>query len=86
MTRSRRERRQRTPVKFMVQDEKGRCCLLNSMVSCLFARGVYSDEVLGSCLKSLGYGTLADRMDTVAAEVQKLNGRCVSGQDTGLKM
>jgi aldehyde:ferredoxin oxidoreductase len=58
-------------VKFLVQDEKARC-LLNSMVSCLFARGVYTDEVLGNCLKSVGYGTLADTMDTVAADVQKL--------------
>ncbi len=61
-------------VKFMVQDEKGRC-LLNSMVSCLFARGVYSDEVLANCLKSVGYKTLADTMSGVAAEVQKLRWR-----------
>jgi aldehyde:ferredoxin oxidoreductase len=58
-------------VKFLVQDEKGRV-FLTSMVSCLFARGVYTDEVLGNCLKSVGYGTLADTMDTVAADVQKL--------------
>ncbi|NJD55038.1 MAG: aldehyde ferredoxin oxidoreductase [Nitrospirae bacterium] len=58
-------------VKFLVQDEKGRC-LLTSMVSCLFARGVYTDEVLANCLKSVGYGTLADNMDTIAGEIQKL--------------
>jgi aldehyde:ferredoxin oxidoreductase len=58
-------------VKFLVQDEKGRC-FLTSMVSCLFARGVYTDEVLGSCLKSIGYGTLADNMDGIAAEIQRL--------------
>jgi aldehyde:ferredoxin oxidoreductase len=58
-------------VKFLVQDEKGRV-LLTSMVSCLFARGVYTDEVLSNCLKSIGYGTLADNMDTVAGEIQKL--------------
>jgi aldehyde:ferredoxin oxidoreductase len=58
-------------VKFLIQDEKGRV-FLTSMVSCLFARGVYTDEVLGNCLKSVGYGTLADTMDTVAADVQKL--------------
>ena len=58
-------------VKFLVQDEKARC-LLNSMVSCLFARGVYTDEVLGSCLKSVGYGNLADNMDSIASDVQKL--------------
>jgi aldehyde:ferredoxin oxidoreductase len=58
-------------VKFLVQDEKGRV-FLTSMVSCLFARGVYTDEVLGNCLKSVGYGTLADNMDAVAAGIQKL--------------
>ena len=42
------------------------------MVSCLFARGVYTDEVLASCLKSVGYGTLADSMDTVSEEIQRL--------------
>jgi aldehyde:ferredoxin oxidoreductase len=58
-------------VKFLIKDEKGRV-FLTSMVSCLFARGVYTDEVLGSCLKSVGYGTLADSMDTVAGEIQRL--------------
>jgi aldehyde:ferredoxin oxidoreductase len=58
-------------VKFLVQDEKGRV-FLTSMVSCLFARGVYTDEVLGNCLKSLGYRELADNMDTVAGEIQRL--------------
>ena len=58
-------------VKFLVQDEKGRV-FLTSMVSCLFARGVYTDEVLGNCLKSVGYGTLADNMDAVADGIQRL--------------
>ena len=58
-------------VKFLVQDEKGRV-FLTSMVSCLFARGVYTDEVLGNCLKIVGYGTLADNMDTVADGIQRL--------------
>ena len=58
-------------VKFLVEDEKDRA-FLTSMVSCLFARGVYSDDTLGSCLKSVGYGTLADSMDAVAAEIQRL--------------
>jgi aldehyde:ferredoxin oxidoreductase len=58
-------------VKFLIKDEKGRV-FLTSMVSCLFARGVYTDEVLGNCLKSVGYGTLADSMDTVAGEIQRL--------------
>ena len=58
-------------VKFLIQDEKGRC-FLTSMVSCLFARGVYTDEILAGCLKSVGYGTLADSIDTVSTGIQKL--------------
>jgi len=58
-------------VKFLVQDEKARV-FLTSMVSCLFARGVYSDEVLANCLKSVGYGALADSMGIVANNIQKL--------------
>jgi aldehyde:ferredoxin oxidoreductase len=61
-------------VKFLIKDEKGRV-FLTSMVSCLFARGVYTDEVLGNCLKSVGYGALADSMDTVADGVQRLRWR-----------
>ena len=58
-------------VKFLVKDEKGRV-FLTSMVSCLFARGVYTDEVLGNCLKSVGYAALADNMDAVADGIQRL--------------
>lgn len=58
-------------VKFLIEDEKDRV-FLTSMVSCLFARGVYSAEVLGSCLKSVGYGELAENMDAVAGEIRKL--------------
>jgi len=58
-------------VKFLIQDEKGRV-FLTSMVSCLFARGVYTDDMLSTCLTSVGYGALADNMDTVANEIQRL--------------
>ena len=58
-------------LKFLVNDEKGRV-FLTSMVSCLFARGVYTDEVLGDCLKSVGYGTLADNMGKVSEDIQRL--------------
>ncbi len=61
-------------VKFLVEDEKKRC-FITSMVACLFARGVYRDEVLGNCLKSIGYGGLADNMDSVAGEIQRLRWR-----------
>ena len=58
-------------LKFLVNDEKGRV-FLTSMVSCLFARGVYTDEVLGNCLKSVGYGTLADNMGKISEDIQRL--------------
>lgn len=58
-------------VNFLVEDEKARV-LLTSMVACLFARGVYTDETLAQCLASVGYATLAGSMDTVASEIQRL--------------
>ncbi len=58
-------------VKFLIQDEKGRV-FLTSMVSCLFARGVYSDEVLANCLKSVGYTALADNMEKISGDIQRL--------------
>ena len=58
-------------VKFLVNDEKGRI-FLTSMVSCLFARGVYTDETLGNCLKSVGYAKLADDMEKISGDVQRL--------------
>ncbi len=61
-------------VQFLVQDERARV-LLTSMVSCLFARGVYGDQVISDCLRSVGYSTLADSMSTVSSHVQKLRWR-----------
>lgn len=61
-------------VKFLVDDERNRV-FLTSMVACLFARGVYRDEVLSDCLNSIGYGELADNMNTVAEEIQRLRWR-----------
>ena len=45
------------------------------MVACLFARGVYKNEVLADCLKSVGYTALADNMDSVAGNIQRLRWR-----------
>jgi len=42
------------------------------MVACLFARGVYADNVLAECLKSVGYGTLADTLSPVSRNIQQL--------------
>ena len=61
-------------VDFLVKDEQGRV-LLTSMVSCLFAREVYKDELLADCLNALGYTTLADTMEQVAQHVQKMRWR-----------
>ncbi len=58
-------------VDFLVKDEQGRA-LLTSMVSCLFARGVYTDEMLTACLKSVGYGSIADNLGPVGRNIQQL--------------
>jgi aldehyde:ferredoxin oxidoreductase len=61
-------------VQFLVQDERARV-LLTSMVSCLFARGVYGDQVISDCLRSVGYDTLADSIGNVSRHVQQLRWR-----------
>ncbi len=58
-------------VRFLIQDERARV-LLTSMVSCLFARGVYGEEVLSECLQSVGYSSLALNIQTVSEHIQKL--------------
>jgi aldehyde:ferredoxin oxidoreductase len=58
-------------VDFLVQDEQGRV-LLTSMVSCLFAREAYKNELLADCLNAVGYKTLADNLDEVSQHIQKL--------------
>ena len=56
---------------FLIKDEQGRV-FLTSMVSCLFARSVYNDELLGRCLNSVGYADLAERISDVSRYIQKL--------------
>lgn len=56
---------------FLVKDEQGRA-FLTSMLACLFARGVYNDELLGRCLNSVGYNDLAEKMSDVSRHIQKL--------------
>jgi aldehyde:ferredoxin oxidoreductase len=58
-------------VKFLIEDESGRA-FMNSMVSCLFARGVYKNDLLGECLESVGYSELAGRIDATGKHIQKL--------------
>ena len=56
-------------VDFLIKDEPGRC-LLTSMVSCLFARSVYTEEVLGECLHSLGYGEVTDKLEAAGERIR----------------
>ncbi|TIH13067.1 aldehyde ferredoxin oxidoreductase [Marinifilum sp. JC120] len=56
---------------FLISDETGRA-FLTSMVACLFGRGVYKDEILAECLKSVGYGEIADNMDLIGERVRAM--------------
>jgi aldehyde:ferredoxin oxidoreductase len=58
-------------VDFLIKDEQGRV-LLTSMVACLFARGVYTDEFLASCLNAVGYTAMAENLGTLASTIQQL--------------
>lgn len=58
-------------VDFLINDEAGRV-LLTSMVACLFARGVYSNDLLAGCLRSVGYESLAEDLGAVSRNIQKL--------------
>jgi aldehyde:ferredoxin oxidoreductase len=56
-------------VEFLVSDESSRC-FLTSMVSCLFARGVYTEARLAECLKTAGYAKLAEDAAAVSRRIQ----------------
>ncbi len=58
-------------VEFLVKDEASRA-FMTSMVSCLFARGVYKDELMTECLTSLGYDQIASNIESLGVEIQKL--------------
>ena len=58
-------------VDFLITDEAGRA-FMTSMVSCLFARGVYKNELLGDCLTSVGYPEIAAGIETAGVHIQKL--------------
>jgi aldehyde:ferredoxin oxidoreductase len=59
---------------FLVKDEQGRV-FLTSMVACLFARSVYTEETLATCLNAVGYGALAAGIPTVSGHIQQLRWR-----------
>ncbi len=69
---------------FLIKDEQGRV-FLTSMAACLFARSVYTEELLGRCLSSVGYSGLAADIPAVSAKIQKLRWkmRLSTGFDPG---
>ncbi len=58
-------------VDYLIADEPGRA-FLTSMVSCLFARSVYTEEMLADCLQTIGYNTLAKTIPQVAEKIRTL--------------
>ena len=58
-------------VDFLMTDEPGRA-FLTSMVSCLFARSVYTDEQLAECLDAAGYDALAQSIEGTAEQIRTL--------------
>lgn len=70
-------------VDFLIDDERART-IMNSMVSCLFARGIYKNELLAECLQSVGYKNLAANIDTASYHIQQLRWktRFACGYDT----
>lgn len=61
-------------VDFLIDDEPGRA-FLTSMVSCLFARSVYTEEMLAASLKSVGYDALSQSIPEVAERIRTLRWR-----------
>ena len=61
-------------VDFLINDEPGRA-YLTSMVSCLFARSVYTNEQLSDCLESVGLKTLATTIPETAEHIRSLRWR-----------
>ena len=57
-------------VAFLIADEQERV-VLTSMVSCLFARGVYTPALLAECLDALGYGDLAGDLPAAGRGIQQ---------------
>ena len=57
-------------IDFLVRDEQERV-FLTSMVSCLFARGVYKPDLLAECLGVIGFGSIADNMPGISETIQQ---------------
>ncbi len=61
-------------VDFLIKDEPARV-FLTSMVSCLFARSVYTDEQLSKCLQSVGLSKIAGAIPETAERIRTLRWR-----------
>lgn len=58
-------------VDFLINDEPGRA-FLTSMVACLFARSVYTDDMLAECLSVAGFEGIAGSIVESGKYIQKL--------------
>ena len=58
-------------VDFLMADEPGRV-FLTSMVGCLFARSVYTEEELAECLAIVGFSELAGSIPATAENIRRL--------------
>jgi aldehyde:ferredoxin oxidoreductase len=61
-------------VGFLIADEPGRA-FLTSMVGCLFARSVYTEEQLAECLWTVGYEALAGSIAESAERIRTMRWR-----------
>lgn len=61
-------------IEFLLEEERRRV-QLTCMVSCLFARNVYTEERLQECLASLGLSQAADALPRQAKKIQALRWR-----------
>jgi aldehyde:ferredoxin oxidoreductase len=58
-------------VDFLIEDEPGRA-FLTSMVGCLFARAVYTEEQLAECLMAVGFDTLSGSIPKTSEYIRAL--------------
>jgi len=58
-------------IDFLMDDEPGRV-FLTSMVGCLFARSVYTEEELAECLAIVGFPDLAGAIPATAENIRRL--------------
>ncbi len=61
-------------LKFLLDDERERV-LLTNLVSCLFARGVYTPSLVAEALACLGFSELAGTLDETSERVRNLRWR-----------